>query len=46
MITINLRDEHLTENMKAIEELRGILPDSEIQRMYEEQQAQDRQNEQ
>lgn len=38
MITVNLRDTHLTENLQAIMELRSIgFTDEEIQKLYNKQ---------
>ena len=39
MITIDSRDAHLTENIKAIEILResGMFTDADIQKLYDEQ---------
>lgn len=38
MITVNLRDTHLTENLQAIMELRSIgFTDEEIQKLYNRQ---------
>ena len=46
MVNINLRDEHLQENLQAIMELRSIgFTDDEIQKMYDKQLEQDKQNE-
>jgi hypothetical protein len=38
MVTINLRDDHIKENLQAIMELRSIgFTDDEIQRLYDRQ---------
>lgn len=42
MISIDLRDPHLSENLKAIKKfkrgiLKGLFSDEEIQKMYDEQ---------
>jgi len=38
MISVNLRDTHLTENLQAIMELRSIgFTDEEIQKLYDKQ---------
>lgn len=39
MITIDLHDAHLTENINAIEILRenGMFTDADIQKLYDEQ---------
>lgn len=35
MITINLGDPNVVENFKALNELRGLFSDKELQEMYD-----------
>ena len=46
MITVDLRDKHLKENLEAIEMLRsgGYFTDEELQRLYDKQVEKDRAN--
>lgn len=38
MVTVNLEDEHLVDNVKAIQELKDFgFSDAEIQKMYDRQ---------
>lgn len=37
MITINLDDPNVVENFKALNELRGLFSDEELQEMYDKQ---------
>lgn len=47
MITVDLNDKHLKENMRAIMELRefGIYTDEQLQEMYDKQLEKDRNGE-
>ena len=44
MVNVDLRDPHLSENVKAITELRktGMYSEEELQRLYDEQVKKDR----
>lgn len=47
MITINLNDDYMEENLQAIMELRSIgFSDEEIQKMYNKQFEKDKRSEQ
>lgn len=47
MITINLNDDYMEENLQAIMELRSIgFSDEEIQKLYNKQFEKDKRNEQ
>ncbi len=45
MITVKLEDDHMSENMKALQELRrtGMFSDEELQEMYDKQIEEDKQ---
>lgn len=47
MITVKLEDAHMSENMKALQELRrtGMFSDEELQEMYDKQIEEDKRKE-
>ena len=47
MVNVDLRDKHLSENVKAITELRktGMFSEEELQRLYDEQVKKDEEEE-